>query len=82
MPELLRDASRRVVGARQVLRAVEAGNAERVFIARDADPFITQPVVNACEKSGVRFEEVATMQQLGKDCAIGVNAAVAGILKA
>ena len=41
MPELLRDASRRVVGARQVLRAVAAGNAERVFIARDADPFIT-----------------------------------------
>lgn len=82
MPELLRDASRRVVGARQVLRAVVAGNAERVFIARDADPFITQPVVNACEKSGVRFEEVGTMQQLGKDCGIGVKAAVAGILKA
>ena len=82
MPELLRDASRRVVGARQVLRAVVADNAERVFIARDADPFITQPVVNACEKSGVRFEEVGTMQQLGKDCGIGVKAAVAGILKA
>ena len=82
MPELLRDTSRRVVGARQVLRAVAAGNAERIFIARDADPFITQPVVNACEKSGVRFEEVGTMQQLGKDCGIGVKAAVAGILKA
>lgn len=82
MPELLRDASRRVVGARQVLRAVAAGKAERVYIARDADPFVTQPVVNACEKSGVRFEEVGTMQQLGTDCGIGVKAAVAGVLKA
>ena len=82
MPELLSDASRRVVGARQVLRAVAAGSVERVYVARDADPFITQPVVNACEKSGVRFEEVGTMQQLGKDCGIGVKAAVAGILKA
>ena len=82
MPELLRDASRRVVGARQVLRAVAAGNAERVIIARDADPFITQPVVNACEKSGVRFEEVGTMQPLGNDCGIGVKAAGAGLLKA
>lgn len=82
MPELLRDASRRVVGARQVLRAVAAGKAERVYIARDADPFVTQPVVNACEKSGVRFEEVGTMQQLGIDCGIGVKAAVAGVLKA
>ena len=66
MPELLRDASRRVVGARQVLRAVAAGNAERVFIARDADPFITQPVVNACEKSGVPSKRSAPCSSWGK----------------
>lgn len=82
MPDSLRDASRRVVGARQVLRAVAAGKTERVYIARDADPFVTQPVVNACEKAGVRFEEIATMQQLGKDCGISVKAAVAGLIKA
>ena len=62
MPELLSDASRRVVGARQVLRAVAA--------------------VNACEKAGVRVEEVAAMQQLGKACGISVSAAVAALLKA
>ena len=82
MPELLSDASRRVVGARQVLRAVAAGSVERVYVARDADPFVTQPVVNACEKEGVRVEEVAAMQQLGKACGISVSAAVAALLKA
>jgi large subunit ribosomal protein L7A len=81
VPEDLKDAKRRVVGARQVLRAVAAGTVAQVFVARDADPFVTRPMVDACEKSGVRFTEVDTMAQLGTACGISVKASVAGLLR-
>ena len=71
----------RVVGARQVLRAIKANALSQAFIARDADPLVTKPVVDACEKSGVRFTEIETMALLGAQCGIGVKASVAGILK-
>ncbi len=79
MPEALKDASRRVVGARQVIRAIAAGEIAQVFIARDADPFVTRPAMDACEKAGVRFAEVDTMALLGQACGIDVKASVAGL---
>ena len=79
MQDALKDASRRIVGARQVLRAIAAGEVSQVFIARDADPFITRPVMDACEKNGVRMSEVDTMSALGAVCGIDVKASVAGV---
>ncbi len=81
MSDALQDASRRIVGARQVLRAIAAGEMAHVYIARDADPFVTRPVMDACEKSGVRFTETETMATLGKACGIDVKASVAGVKK-
>ena len=71
----------RVVGARQVLRAVKANTVTEAFIARDADPLITRPIVDACEKAGVRYTEVESMERLGVLCGINVKASVAGIIK-
>lgn len=71
----------RIVGARQVLRAIATQSLSHVYIARDADPFVTRPVMDACEKNGVRFTEVETMVALGKTCGIDVKASVAGIKK-
>lgn len=77
--EALKDGSRRVVGTRQVLRAIAAGTLAHVYVARDADPFVTRPVVDACEKNGVRFTEVDTMSMLGQVAGIDVKASVAGV---
>lgn len=81
MLDNLKDTSRRLVGARQVLRAIRSGRLEEAYIARDADPLITRPVMVACEKAEVRFTEVESMRKLGEVCGIDVRAAVAGILK-
>jgi len=78
----LTDSARRVVGARQVLRAIKANTLAQAFVARDADPLVTRPIVDACEKGGLHYTEVETMAQLGALCGIGVKASVAGILKA
>jgi len=79
--DALKSADRRAVGARQVLRAIAANEIAHVFIARDADPFITRPVMDACEKHGVRITEVESMAALGAACGIDVKASVAGALK-
>ena len=81
MSDDLRIASKRLVGAKQVLRGIEAGKVGYVYIARDADPFVTRPVMVACEKSGIRFEEAESMKTLGSICGIEVKAAVAALLK-
>lgn len=81
MQDALKDANSRIVGARQVLRAIADGKIAHVYVARDADPFVTRPVVDACEKNGVRFTEVDTMAMLGRSAGIDVKASVAGIRK-
>lgn len=73
--------ARRIVGARQVLRAIASRTLAHVYIARDADPFVTRPVMDACEKNGVRFTEVESMAALGAQSGIDVKASVAGVLK-
>ena len=81
MQQALKEPARRVVGARQVLRAVSEGKIREVYIARDADPFVTRPVMDACETVGVRIMEMDTMALLGAACGIEVKASVAGLLK-
>lgn len=77
----LEEAKTRFVGAKQVLRALAAGELKCAYVARDADPFITRPVIDACDKASIPLYEVATMQELGKACRIEVGAAAAGVSK-
>ena len=70
----------KVVGAKQVKRALEAGNALRVFLAANADPRITQPIETLCGEKGVETERDCSMEALGKACGISVGAAVAALI--
>ena len=76
----LRQPENRRVGAKQVMRAISEGRATRVFIARDAEPGIVQPVVLATEAQGVEIIWVDSMRKLGDACAIDVAASVAALL--
>lgn len=72
--------SPKVVGAKQVRRALEKGNVCCVYIAQNADPALLQPLVQKAVDLGVRVEQVPTMKQLGETCGIAVGAAVAALL--
>ena len=50
---LLKQAGRRVVGTKQVLRAVEEDRAARVFLGKDADGFIYHRLNALCEEKHV-----------------------------
>ena len=70
-----------VAGLKQVLRAVTAGEATCVLLALDADDFIKNKVISACDANTVKVQTVPSMEQLGKACGIAVNCAVCAILK-
>ncbi len=69
-----------VVGVKQTLRMIEQGRLSEVYIAKDADSFVTKGVERAAEKSGVRVTRVPSKRQLGARCGIEIGAAVAGIV--
>ncbi len=74
-------ASPKVVGAKQVRRALNTGGVSRIYIAQDADPQLLQPLVQAAVNMGVPVEQIQTMKLLGTQCGIAVGAAVAALLK-
>jgi large subunit ribosomal protein L7A len=76
----LKAASSKVVGIKQLRRALTSGSAKKVFLAEDADPMLTEPIAKACQESGTALEYVQTMKQLGAACAISVSAAAAAII--
>ena len=74
-------SANRVVGMKQLTKALKEGRAAKVFIAADAEPRVTNPVAQLCQNQGVCVETVPSMHELGKACAIEVGAAAAAILK-
>ena len=62
----------KVVGLKQVRRAIACGRAGHVFLARDADPRLTGPLEDCCREAGVPVAGGHTMAQLGRACGIDV----------
>ncbi|MBR6029124.1 MAG: ribosomal L7Ae/L30e/S12e/Gadd45 family protein [Clostridia bacterium] len=77
--ELLKASEKKVVGTRQVLRALKSGGLQRVYVADDADTFLFQQVIRAAEAARVPAVRVASMKELGQACGVEVAAAAAGI---
>ena len=69
------------VGMRTTLRAIESGKAELVFLAQDADVFVTRRVQEACKAANVAYERVSSMAELGDACEVSVKTACAAIVK-
>ena len=72
---------KKAVGTRRLLKALERGEVQEVFLAADADLFIIRQVKKACTDAGVRMTEVPTMKELGAACGVDVKTASAGILR-
>lgn len=70
-----------VTGLRQTQKAVAKGLAARVYLACDADPALTEPLLRLCQSAGVPVEQKLTMSRLGQACRIKVGCAAAAELK-
>lgn len=71
----------KVVGVKQSRRAIREGRAARVLLAADADPALTQPLMELCRQQGIQAEEGFSMEELGKAAGIQVGAAVVAVLR-
>ncbi len=76
----LTDPAKRVVGKKQVLRALSKGEVSEVVLARDGDTSIARQIREAANAAKVPVTEAESMSQLGKACGIEVSASVAAIL--
>ena len=74
-------AGAKTVGTKQTLKAVEDNTVAIVFIARDAEPRIIDPLRRLCAEKSVPITEVETMLELGKACRLMVGAAAAAVIK-
>lgn len=81
MLESLADVDRRVVGTKQLLRALDEGRISHAYVAGDADLLLTKRVVDRCFDMNIPCTQVESMEKLGRACGIDVKAAAAGLLK-
>ena len=70
----------KVVGAKQVKRALSKSEVQTVFIARDAEKKVTEEIEDLCKSKEVVVHYIDTMEELGEACGIDINAAVAALL--
>lgn len=73
--------SKKVIGAKQTIKAVEKGLALTVFLANDADYRLILPVKEACARGNITVDNTMTMIELGRACGIEVGAAAVACLK-
>lgn len=78
--DALKNANR-VIGIKQVAKAVKHGNVRQVFIAEDAEKRIVEPIEMLCREHNVPREQAASMKELGQACGIEVGAAAVAVLE-
>lgn len=68
------------VGAKQIRKALQTGRVNRVYLAENADPAITEPLEAMCLQYHIHYAWVPNMLDLGKACGIEVGAAAAAAI--
>ncbi len=70
----------KVAGVKQVRRALANGQAKRLYLAKDADPMLTEPLERQGREQGIEVVWIDSMKALGRACGIAVGSAVAAIV--
>ena len=73
--------SKKVIGQKQVVRAINDNIVSKVFVAKDADERISKAIIEKCETGGIVIEFSETMHQLGKSAGIDIGATAVALLK-
>ncbi len=70
----------KVIGTKQVKKALSRGLVQKVYLADDAEPHITCALEQLCRQCKVETVRVESMRILGNACGIEVGSAVVAIL--
>lgn len=69
----------KIIGTKQVIKAIKNGEAKEVIIATDADSHIKDKVLEVVGTTDIPVYYVDSMKKLGKTCGIEVGAAAVAI---
>jgi large subunit ribosomal protein L7A len=70
-----------VVGAKQLRKALNSRRATAVYLARNADPALTEPLMELSRENGIPCVWARSMLDLGSACGIEVGAAAAAAVE-
>lgn len=76
-----RIVGKKVVGTKQVFRALDSGKGTVLYVAKDADTKLINPLIDLASGSGIKIIEIETMKTLGKMCSVDVKSAAALVLE-
>lgn len=71
----------KTVGIKQTLKAVRNNRAKTVYVAKDAEKRLTEPLIKLAEENSLEIIYIDTMKELGSLCGIDVGASAAALLK-
>lgn len=72
--------TKKIVGAKQTLKALQNSEVQCILIADDADAKVIQEIVELAKAKNVQVDFIKTMKELGQLCNIEVKTAVAAII--
>ncbi len=76
----LKKRQTRVVGFKETLKAIKAGQALKVYLAEDADQPIKNQIREAAKENKIPLEMVERKTYLGEACGIDVGSATAALI--
>lgn len=68
---------KKVIGLKQTMKYIQNNKGKCLYVAKNADEKLTDPVVTLAKKRLLKITYVDTMKRLGMFCGIEVGAAVA-----
>ncbi|MDD3268053.1 MAG: ribosomal L7Ae/L30e/S12e/Gadd45 family protein [Syntrophomonadaceae bacterium] len=78
--EEVKNSTTRVIGSKQVKKALAKGGVKKVYIAADAEHHIVEPLKKLCQQQQVEFIMAESMVELGRACGIDVGSATVALL--
>ena len=70
----------KLVGVKQSRKALLEGTVAFLFVAKDAQPSLVEPLVELARQKEVPIEWVDSMKSLGEACSVKVGAAAVAVL--
>ena len=75
----VKQASETIIGIKQAVKAMRAGQVTALFVAIDADSWVVDPAILLAKEIDVPVYLVDSKKELGKACGIHVGTAVVAI---
>jgi large subunit ribosomal protein L7A len=73
--------AKKMIGVKQVTKAVEKDLVQTIYIANDAEQRLVEQLLALCSQKDLLVDQTPTMVELGKACSIEVGAAAVAVLK-